>query len=289
MAYVRRKIDVTFKLGEGNFAGQDGNTVKVSGLRVQASIQKYGLDSMSQANLRIYGLTIDLMNQISTLGRVIAQGPRNAVQVEAGDDESGMSVVFQGTIQDAYADLNGAPEGFFVVSSFAGLQEALQPDAPISIKGSADVATIMSGLATKMGLLFENSGVDNKLASPYFPGALRDQAAACANAANINFLIDNGVLAIWPAGGSRKGLIPKISRDTGMVGYPAHTNGGIMVTTEFNPSINFGGDVEIVSSLDPACGTWNVYGVSMELESETPGGPWFTQFTGAIFGHVPVR
>src|SRR4051812_15780951 len=135
MTYVRRKIDVTFKLGSGSFAGSAADTVKVTGLRVKASIQKFGLDSMSHAHLQIYGLKLDVLNRLSMLGRVIAEGPRNSVQVEAGDDESGMSVVFQGTIQDAYADLNGAPDGMFVVSSFAGLQEALVPGDPTSIKG----------------------------------------------------------------------------------------------------------------------------------------------------------
>lgn len=290
MAFIKRKIDVTFKKGSGSFAGTSADLVKVTGLRVAASIQKNGLDSMCQAQLRVYGLPLTLMNQLATLGRVLAVGERNSVQVEAGDDESGMSVVFQGTIQDAYADLNSAPDSLFVVNAFTGLQEALKPAEPISVRGSADVSTLMSGLAVKMGMLFEDGGVQVRLADPYYAGTFRDQVVAIAAAANINQLIDAGTLAIWPAGGQRKGLIPKISAATGMVGYPAYTNTGIMVTTLFNPSVNYGMDVEVESEILPACGKWNVYGVSLELESETPGGAWFTQFQGSLFGHdVPVR
>lgn len=290
MAFIKRKIDVTFKKGSGSFSGTSADLVKVTGLRVVASIQKNGLDSMCQAQLRVYGLPLTLMNQLATLGRVLAVGERNSVQVEAGDDDTGMSVVFQGTIQDAYADMNGAPDTMFVVNAFTGLQEALKPADPISIRGSADVSNLMSGLAVKMGLLFEDGGVQAKLADPYFPGTFRDQVTAIAAAANINQLIDAGTLAIWPAGGERKGLIPKISAATGMVGYPAYTNTGIMVTTLFNPSINYGMNVEVESEILPACGKWNVYGVTLELESESPGGAWFTQFRGSLFGHdVPVR
>ena len=77
--------------------------------------------------------------------------------------------------------------------------------------------------------------------------------------------------------------------DTGMVGYPSYSSGtfqGLAVTTIFNPLLRIAGLVEIQSGLSLASGAdmnwssgiWNVFDICHVLESETPGGKWFTQF-----------
>jgi hypothetical protein len=127
-----------------------------------------------------------------------------------------------------------------------------------------------------MGLAFENSGVTGKLSNPYFPGSARSQAQACARAAGISMIIDNGKLAIWPKNGSRNGAVPLISPQTGMIGYPSYTALGIMLKTLFNPSIGFGGKIKVQSELPAACGEWAVYSLDHDLEAMMPNGRWFS-------------
>jgi hypothetical protein len=279
MALVERLINVTIGLAQGagqptTFSDGGGDTVTLKGLRTSAKIAKAGGPSDCTMDLTIYGMTRSQMNQLSTLGMQINLVPKNSVVVTAGDNGATPATVFVGYILSAYADFQAQPDVAFRIAAHSGLPQSVIPAEASSYKGAGDVVTIMSSLATKMGLSFENSGVTGKLSNPYFSGSLRDQAQACATAANISMIIDNGKLAIWPKNGSRGGQIPLVSPDTGMIGYPAYTAYGIMLMSLFNPSIGFGGKIKVQSELPAACGEWSVYGLDHDIESMMPGGKW---------------
>lgn len=288
MKIPKRHLDLTFRLGKGSFGNSGFNTQKVTGLRATASISKAGGVSMTSLQLQVYGLPLSTMNELSTLGKPLVDGRDNSVIVEAGSDTDGNAVVFIGTIFQAWADLRAAPDGVFTVEAYTSLLDALRPLAPTSYAGSADVATILSSLAQQMGYTFENSGVSVQLSYPYFAGTGREQALAAAEAANINLLFDNTTMAIWPKGGSRGGASTLLSPETGMVGYPTWTANGLVLTSIFNPSITFGGTVEVKSAITPALGKWTVFKVDHDLESETPGGKWFTRLEATILGHTAI-
>lgn len=283
--FATRHISITFALGQGSF-GESGkfNTITVSGLRCSVTISKAGGAASSFVQARIYGLSLSQMNQISTLGKPMPAVRNNRIAISAGDGDSTMATVFQGTIQEAWADLRGQPEAMLVVSGQTGLLEAVKPSLPKSYKGGTDIVTIMKTLASEMNLSLENSGVVGSLANPYLPGTALEQARKVADAANFNMIMDNGVLAIWPKNGSRGGQVPLISAATGMVGYPTWTSTGISLVTLFNPAIAYGTQVQVQSIIKPACGPWNVYAVNHNLESETPGGAWFTQLECNVLG-----
>jgi hypothetical protein len=236
--------------------------------------------------MQVYGMTLSLMNKLSTLGMSIQLVPRNTVLVQAGDAISGLSTVFIGTITNAWADFQAAPEVSFHVEAHTGLIEAVAPVPASSYTGPTTVVSIMSSLATQMGLAFEDNGVDVTLSSPYFYGSARNQAQACAEAADINWVIDNASLIIWPKNGGRNGSIPLVSPDTGMVGYPAYTAQGLALRTLFNPAIGFGGKIQVQSSLTPACGVWAVYSLNHDLDSQVPRGNWFSDI-GAYNPNFP--
>lgn len=287
-SFTKKLIDVTFKLGQGSFGTAGTDTVKLSGLRCSATIIKAGGQSMSMANVRVWGMTLEMMNKLSTLGLFVTQVRRNVLIVEAGDEQAGMSVVFEGTIQDAWADFGGMPDVPFVVQAFAGLEEAIKPVPPTSYRGPTDVATIMLSLANQMGLAFENTGVQGVvLADPYFPGTAREQALRVAAAANINMSIDVGKLAIWPKGKERGSQVPVISPETGMIGYPSYTSKGVVVRSLYNPNVAFGSKIQINSSLKPASGQWIVYMLQYHLESQLPNGEWSMMMEAAPPGFGP--
>jgi hypothetical protein len=89
---------------------------------------------------------------------------------------------------------------------------------------------------------------------------------------------DLGILAIWPKFGSRGGAIPLIAPPPlgGMVAYPTYSALGIDVQTLYTPSIGFGRQVQVQSSLQAACGVFTVVGLRHQLECEMPGGKWFS-------------
>lgn len=281
MSFTRKRIDVTITLGTGQFGDSGSNTVTLSGLRVHAGIQVYGGEAMPQAQLRIFGLPLDMINQLTAIGPInSAVLYRNSVLVAAGDDETGMQTVYSGSIWQAWGEFQSMPEVPLNITGLGGLAAALKPVGALSYPGSADAATIMQTLAQTMGLAFENNGVSVQLSNPYFPGTALTQVRACARAAGIYFTIDRGTLAIWPKDGARGGDVPLISPATGMVGYPAFSSNGLSLTTLYNPSIKPGGVVQVESSLQVACGRWTVLQVAHSLQSETPNGQWFSTISG---------
>lgn len=277
MSFEKRRIDVTISLGGGQFGDDKGPDVTLSGLRTKATVVSYNGDAQGQLQLRLYGLPLDMINQLTTIGPVMAQRRNNRILVAAGTDDGAMSTVYQGTIDSAFGEFQSAPHVAFNITALAAAIQAVKPVDAISYRGSTDVATIMQTLAQTMGFAFENNGVNVQLSSPYFSGTAYQQAKACARAAGIYFTVDRGTLAIWPKTAARSGAPVLISPQTGMVGYPIFSGNGIVLTTEFNPDLALGGRVNVTSSLTVGNGVWNIYSVVHELESETPGGAWFSQ------------
>lgn len=287
MSLIHRKITLTL-----DYVGQD--VAKLSGARMSVNCAISGGAGLATAQIRIFGLTLSRMNQFSTVGLLPTAFRQNIVTIEAGDDISGMAKIFEGTIQDAWVDFQAAPEVSFNISALGGLSEALMNIPGSSFPGSVDAAVVLKGLADQMGLTFENNGVSVMLSKPTYPGSALAQARSCADAANINMVVDKGVLAIWPKSGFRAGSSELVSGETGMIGYPSFTSTGIMVATRFNPRIEFGRLVQIQSTVQQGNsehgvnGTWNVVTLVHDIESEVPAGKWMTHLQLAAPGYTVV-
>lgn len=285
-AYAERLLRCTFTLGstaqEANptFGGTPSNQVQVSNYRTSVAIDKSGGASLVSCHLRIHGLSLAIMNRLSSLGLPIAfyQG-RNILTVEAGCVEDGMATVFEGIIWEAWAALDQQPDTAFECEAIAGGLAQVATTTPTSFQGTADVATIMASLAAKSvpPLYLENHGVNVKLSNPYFSGSAINQIKQCADHAGIGYIIDGTRLAIWPADSSRNnGQIPLISPSTGLVGYPRFRPQGIAFRCLYNPSIDYGINVQIAGSqIAQANGTWTVDHLVYDLESFTSEGKWF--------------
>ena len=280
-SFTAKQIDLTFKLGKGDFGAAGQNTLKVSGCRILAQLSFItGTGSTrgaTQAILRVYGLTLNTINALAVAG--LSFGIRqNTVVIEAGDATSGMAQVFAGLIIDASLAADEQPDVAFVISAVTAQDLALKPVPPNSFKGTADVAQIMRTLATSAGLGFENNGVNVKLSNPYLHGTLMMQMELVGKAADIGWFIDpaSNTLAIWPRNGARGGSIPVISPASGLIGYPAFSRNVIEIRSLFNPAIKLGGQIQIPSSekLISARGLWNVIGIDYALSSQMPDGPW---------------
>lgn len=294
MSLIRRRIDVTITLGQGDFgemasAPADGsatpsgaaNTVTLQGLRVSAQITVAGAPGFNTAEITIWGMPPKQMNAVSRLGKPLQFFRNNTIALAAGDDDSGMAVVFNGVIQTAYQDLNQAPQAPIYITAMAGLISANRPVDPLSYPDQADAATVATTIAGNMQppLQLENNGVSVQLSNPYFPGTARAQLDALAKAANFDWVIDDvkNVLAIWPKGGKRGGMAPEISADSGMIGYPTYSDRGIEVRTIFRTGLAFGSEIQVKSKALPGVtGAWVIYSLSHDLESEMPDGKWET-------------
>ncbi len=292
MSFVERMIGLRFELGTGAFGEDGSNVVEFAGLRCSANIDKAGGVFMTKLDLRVWGLPLDVMAKLTVLNQLAYTSARlNTVTVSAGDKESGMSVCFVGIISEAWADMRSAPEGVLHLAANTGLLDKVRPVPAISFNGTIDAVTVLRNVCAQMAppLSVENNGVTAQLSNTYLPGTAMDQLQAVCRQCDFEYIVENDTLAIWPKGGSRDGLVPLISADTGMVGYPEFTQNGIRLTTLYNPGLTFGRKVEVRSTLQPACGYWVLASVNHNLDAQMPGGQWFTQIEGSVLGHeVPI-
>lgn len=306
MTFVQRKISLTFQLGQNTqtnqpntFSESGTDTVTVSDLRISVRIQNSGAPADCRADVRVWGLTPSLMNQLSTLGLVFNLVPKNTLTISAGNEgDSTLSPIFIGVIYYSYGDFSGQPDVPFHCVCTPTVANAVIPAVASSYTGSTSVATIMANLARLMGLGFENNNVTTQLASPYFSGSLMEQARQCAEHAGISFAIAGSTLAIWPRGGNRSTPnIPIISKANGkLIGYPAFTQQGIIVKSIFDPTISFGSLIRVesqvlqgVASAQAASNAnlfpteWAVNKLDLALDVKMPKGDWMS----SIFAYNP--
>ena len=238
-----------------------------------------GNRTSSLLDAAIYGLPQTLMNQLTILPGILNAVGDNTIKVMAGDAD-GMSLVFEGQVYAAWMDGTAQPHVPLRVHATPDSLHRMKPTAPTTVSGSADVAQIMGQLAGKMGLAFENNGVNVKVWNPYLPGPARIQVEQLARHAGISAIVDKGKLAIWNTGQGRSGASAVISPETGMVGYPAFDNAQIVVKTVFDPTIDYGKQVRVKSGIPIANGTWVITQELLELESFMPKGKWFATIRG---------
>jgi hypothetical protein len=288
-SFVQRLIQVSVKLDQMTMSGQpnvftstQSDTVILSGSRTSVRIEQSGAPAGSIADVKIWGLTFEIMDQLSTLGIVYDQVNKNTITISAGDAISGLTPIYTGTIGFAYADYNSSPDVPMVFHCSALMADAVVPALSSSYPGATDVATIMAGFARLMKIGFVNNGVTTKLSNPYYTGNLKTQMDKCAQQAKIEAKEINGILYIWPKGGSRSntGTIPIVSKDTGMIGYPSFAaNGFLIVKTLFNPQISFGTQIQLKSIISAANGMFVVQWLNLVLDSQMPHGLWEAHMT----------
>ncbi len=291
MSLTKRHIDIEFQLGQGSFSGTSQNTVDVTGLQCSATISKAGGASNSTMDLRIWGLPLSVMNDLSTLGKPLPSIRNNVVTIKPHSDDAPTPITaFIGVIQQAWAEMSGIPENIFTVQATSGVFQQLRPLPPTSVKAPASVAAVMAGLANQMAMTFENSGVDIQAPAIYLSGSGVQQARQLMDTAKINMIIENNTLAIWPRGAARNPSAAPVlvDPDHGLVGYPTWTAQGLVVKTLFNPSIAYGGAIKVQSDITPANGLWSPFKIDHTLESETVDGQWFTMAEAAAFGRPAV-
>lgn len=277
-----KKLRVTLVLSPENsngvFPGTNSNTMILEGMRVLANIQTVPGSVSTHADVKIFGMKREFMNALTTIFfNSTKQIVFNNMILEA-DSGDGYVQVFSGMITEAQPEYRGAPNVYFGIQAVVGYQHQIAPVPPQSFQGSVGVASIVEGLAAKMGYAFENDGVTAQLSNPYLSGTYWDQLSRVCTAAGILYTVAGDTLAIYPTGGVRSSPpVLTLSPTSGLIGYPTLEKFGLVITSLFNPGLQAGGRVIVVNSDVPSAnGTWTPFMVDHQLEANVPGGTWFS-------------
>ncbi len=286
--YAQRILKYEFAFGTGDY-GDSGATHLVVGAPTQAgkpglrstfTCSKANRPNVGYANIRIFGLTLSQINDLTKAGYYWATH-KNLVAVQAGDAQAGLTTIFNGQIYQAYPDFSNQPDvSFVILASDRSPNGAIhmKPVTPVSFPNAVPVATaITQVLQAVPGITLENNGVNTVISRPYLWGTAWQQLEQIVKAADCFATLDstNNVYAIWPKSGARAGNSVMLSPGTGMIGYPEFQAQYMKVRTLFNPTIKGTGfPITVQSQLSAANGTWLIDNLDYNLSTEAAGGPW---------------
>lgn len=290
----KKALRFVVTLGTGKFGSSSNDTITMQGFRASVDIDKAGGVQMGTLKAKIYGVKQADMNSITTLQWKPGTWIPNTVEVFALDGAA-ETLVFAGNIVNAWADYQSMPDVFLHIQAQAAFFNALKAIPPKSFKGPIGVPLVMEQIAGDMGYTFENNGVTSLITDLYLSNTGLEQAKELTRMAACGMYIDDTILAITPTPYTpRKANIPFISSASGLVGYPTFDGAGIMFQALFNPGVIFGGLVKLETDVNQAVanragsavadGEWIVTSVAHRLESEKPGGAWFSTIRGNANG-----
>jgi hypothetical protein len=284
--FSTKYLTVIIGIGSGSQGDQAPVKDKIYTLtnhRVTAEISAYGGETQGEAKVRIYGMSRDLMNALTTIGPVMVQiRAQNSIQILAGDNPNALATIYNGTIQEAFADYNEAPDVALSIRANSASIAALTNVQSYSHAAPTPVTLVMSTIANNLKWAnFDPGDVTAVLGDVTYSGSYLEQIKACANAADIDYVIESkGItnrLRIKTRYSSFSGDQIIISPQTNMIGYPVYSQSTMIIKSLFLPNIALGGLITVQgSAVDTANGTWIVNSVHHDLESYVPNGKWYT-------------
>jgi hypothetical protein len=284
-SFTLKTIRVTVTLGEGSFGGK-GNAKIIEGLGAEVSVSKPGPPEKPSANIKLTGLKLDDMAQMTMLSFLPMSSLKNHVAVQAGNQgDANLPVVFWGEITAASADFNQAPDIVFNIDAETGSYPALIASPQETARGQASAAALIEKYAKQIGYGFKNEGVSASVKNAVLNGSPMEKIKAVAGQVGCEIIIDDGEIVIMPAGGARSGNAVLMTRETGMIGYPTFTSDGISLKCVYNPEIKIGGLLRVESVVPRASGVWKITKLDHNLSAyKASGGPWSSSLSAVFAG-----
>lgn len=276
--YSLKAIDVSITLDVDGA----GNQYDFQGFATNVSIAKTGGVDFAQAQVEIYGLSIDTMGKLTTLAFRPLNRRWNLIRISAGEQGRTLSTIFQGAITVAYADLNGSRPVLKIEAKTAAYP-ILDPTPQVSVNGTQTAEQLVQTFASESGFTFKNEGVQATLSDCVITGDPVTKMRAVASAVGADLILDDDKAVLLPQGAVRTsdGGIPVISSETGMIGYPTFSNTGVQVSTFFRPDLLIASAVRVESIVPNATGVWKITQLTHELSAYNPSSTtWKTSFEG---------
>lgn len=262
----------------GDTLADGSNQIITEELRTLCVINFGNGSVVPTAEVIIYGLNMPAMLKLMRIRWRDIRSMQNTIKVEAGEQGKELVTVYEGNITFGYVDMSNAPDVAFRITSSTAILDMYTAATPVTFKGETPVVQALGAIADKMGYALENNGVPDSLTMKDVTLADTDlnKIRTLCKRYQIDLYIEQKRISIAPQGAPRNIRIATLRPGSGLIGYPAPTMQGVEVRCLYSPAIRFGGIIRIADSIMATCnGDWRVFGVTLNLESEVPGGNWF--------------
>lgn len=266
-------IAITRATGENNTALETKEFFcGLNGFRATVNIELGGLPSKNIADVSIYGLSLESLQNYTSLIFLPPKVFDKRNQIDISIDNA---PVYKGDTRYCFADFSTFPNVSLRAQGVFGLANSLTPVKSQTIYGKdkLPIATVFETLAKQMGYSFVNNGVEGNCPDVILYGTLFEQANYLAKILNVGISLFNNYLMIAPYGKPFWNGRVKINKTNGLIGYPSFNSNGVTFRTIYNPLIKVGCLVELESIVPKASGTWYVNSISTNL-STIENGLW---------------
>lgn len=270
--YSKRSLRFEFVNETSSFDESGNNTISISEARAMVSFQSAGNLFGTQINVSIFGLGIEMLAALSSkaMGLFGSDTERISMKVFVGE-----TAIFAGYMTSSIANMNTIPNAALMITATANADLQNKPASPFSFNGATPVPDIINAICNAAGYKAYITGLDGfVVTNPHYEGSIFSQLESLCNDVNVAMSVAPPSISFWPQDSTRDDVMPFISPEYGLIGYPIFSNGGLMFQTQFSTLLTTGRNVQIETSLPHASGVYKLTSVNHELSSWVNDGPW---------------
>lgn len=270
--YNQRSLRFEFTNETSSFDEKGNNTISISEVRSTVSFQSAGNLFGTQVNVSLFGLSMELLASLSSkaMGLFGSDTERISMKIYVGD-----TAIFVGYMTSSIANMNTAPNSALMITATANADLQNKPSPPFSFNGATPVTSVITAICKAAGYSPYITGLDGIVATnPHYEGSIFNQLEKLCDDFEIAMSVASPTITFWPQNEKKDDVMPLISPEYGLIGYPIFSNGGVMFQTQFSTLLTTGRNIKLVTSLPHASGTYKLTSVSHELSSWMPDGPW---------------
>lgn len=270
--YNQRSLRFEFTNETSSFDEKGNNKISISEVRSTVSFQSAGNLFGTQVNVSLFGLSMELLASLSSkaMGLFGSDTERISMKIYVGD-----TAIFVGYMTSSIANMNTVPNSALMITATANADLQNKPSPPFSFNGATPVTSVITAICKAAGYSPYITGLDGIVATnPHYEGSIFNQLEKLCDDFEIAMSVASPTITFWPQNEKKDDVMPLISPEYGLIGYPIFSNGGVMFQTQFSTLLTTGRNIKLVTSLPHASGTYKLTSVSHELSSWMPDGPW---------------
>lgn len=269
--YTERSLRFEFNNLTSNFQGTNSNKISISNVMATVSCQSSGNLFGTQVSVSIYGLGIELLAALSS--KAMGLYGKNTENVSLNIYVEDITI-FAGFLTSSMANM-AVPNSALLITATANAELQNKVASPFSFNGATPLTSALTAICKNAGYSPLITGLEGKtLTNPHYSGSVFDQLERICYDMKVSMSVMSPQISFWDTEKERDTVIPLVSPEYGLIGYPIFSNGGVMFQTQFSTMMTTGRYVNLETTLPHASGTYKLTNVTHELSSWVEDGPW---------------
>ncbi|ELX9578568.1 hypothetical protein SLJ66_001937 [Escherichia coli] len=270
--YTERSLRFEFTNLTSTFEGTNSNKISIANVMATVSCQSSGNLFGTAVNVSIYGLGMDLLAALSS--KAMGLYGSDTEKVSLSIYVEGITI-FSGYLTSSIANMNSLPNSALMITATANADLQNKTASPFSFNGATPLTSALTAICKSAGYSALITGLEGKtLTNPHYSGSAFDQLEQICYDMKISMSVMSPQISFWDTEKERDEVIPLISPEYGLIGYPIFSNGGVMFQTQFSTLLTTGRKIKLSTSLPNASGNYTLTNVTHELSSWVEDGPW---------------